>query len=69
MIKNKWIWYGMVIICAIILTLSFINRNAIMAIVALSLALLLKKDYHNIPFPKRYSKLTRTRTKNNTHES
>ncbi|OIJ18942.1 hypothetical protein BKP45_14530 [Anaerobacillus alkalidiazotrophicus] len=65
MIKNKWIWYGMVIICAIILTISFINNNPVMAIAAFSLALLLKKDYHNIPLPKRYNKFTRTENKTN----
>lgn len=52
MIRNKWIWYGLVLVALNFLLFSFAYKSPWLAIAAFALALLLKKDYHRIPLPK-----------------
>lgn len=53
---NKWLWYSLVVVAAVLLFFSVMTGNALIAIVALGLTLFLKRYYHQIPLPKSFEK-------------
>ncbi|REJ29748.1 MAG: hypothetical protein C6P37_04675 [Caldibacillus debilis] len=49
---NKWLWYFLVVVAAVLLILSFLKGNALLAVLAFLLALFLRRFYDSIPLPK-----------------
>jgi len=48
---NKWLWYLLVVAATVLLILSFLKGNALLAVLAFLLALFLRRFYDSIPLP------------------
>nr|WP_295970354.1 hypothetical protein [uncultured Bacillus sp.] len=53
---NKWLWYSLVLVATVLLILSFLTGELVIALATLGLTLFLKRYYHQIPLPKFYTK-------------
>ena len=48
------IWFSLVVVCAILLTISFANSNIIIAAISLAFALYLQRMKSKVEFPKNF---------------
>lgn len=68
---NKWVWYSLVVLAVWLLVHSFVEKDFLKGIIALVIALFLKKQYHNIPLPNAIIKhqiYSRAKQRNNNQD-
>lgn len=53
---NKWLWYTLVVADLVLLIMSVIRGDMILALLAFGLAMFLKRDLDKIPLPKAIAK-------------